>query len=132
MNDRTHVFETKDSGSRESHSSGAVRDVRTGKGRYDLFSSIVLKRDAQLYERGAEKYSARNWEKGMPLSRYFDSGVRHAYNYLEGLRDEDHLAAVRWNFGAIIHTEEMIKRGLMPKEYDDMPNYLSVDQRIKI
>lgn len=125
-------FETKDSGRRESHSSGAVRDDRTGKGRYDLVTPLALHRKAQLYERGALKYAARNWEKGMPLSRYFDSGVRHAYNYLEGKRDEDHLAAASWNFDAMIHTEEMIKRGLFPKEFADMPSYLSVDQRINL
>lgn len=128
----TIEFVTKDSGKRESHSTGAVRDDRTGKGRYDLVSPLMLHRLAQLYERGAIKYAARNWEKGMPLSRYFDSGARHAYNYLEGKRDEDHLAAAVWNFGAMIHTEEMIKRRLFPKEFADMPSYQTVDQRIDL
>lgn len=117
-------FVTKDSGQREQHTSGAVRDIRIGKGRYDLLTPLAIRRLAQLYERGAEKYAARNWEQGMALSRYFDSATRHMFNYLEGLRDEDHLAAAMWNIAAMIHTEEMINRGLFPKDYDDMPSYL--------
>lgn len=126
------TFITKDSGNRETHSTGAVRDDRTGKGRYDLLSPLTMHRVAQLFERGANKYKARNWESGMPLSRYFDSGARHAFNYLEGKRDEDHLAAAVWNFGAMIHTEEMLKRGLFPKEFADMPSYQTIDQRIDL
>jgi len=117
-------FVTKDSGQRQNFTSGAVRDTQTGKGRYDLLSPLTIKRLAQLYERGAIKYEPRNWEKGIPISRYVDSGIRHFFNYLEGERTEDHPAAVMWNAGGIIHTEEMIKRGLLPKELNDMPNYI--------
>lgn len=119
-----YPFITKDSGEREKHSSGAVRDVRTGKGRYDLITPIMLKRLAQLYERGAIKYGENNWTKGMPLSRYFDSAIRHAYNHLEGMRDEDHLVAAIWNLTAMVHTKEMIDRGILPKELDDLPNFM--------
>ena len=125
-------FITKDSGERQSFTSGAVRDTQKGKGRYDLLSPLALRRLSQLYERGAEKYKPRNWESGMPISRYVDSGIRHFFNYLEGERTEDHPAAVMWNSAGIIHTEEMIKRGLMPKEYNDMPNYIrNIDEEIK-
>lgn len=117
-------FVTKDSGKRETHSTGAVRDVRTGKGRYDLINPIPLLRLAQLYERGAIKYGDHNWTKGMPISRYIDSAERHLNNYKEGDRTEDHVAAVAWNSFAIMFTEVMIERGLLPKELNDMPNYL--------
>tara|TARA_R110001606_G_scaffold191714_1_gene339649 strand:- start:15 stop:356 length:342 start_codon:yes stop_codon:yes gene_type:complete len=46
------------------------------------------------------------------------------YKFLEGHRDEDHMAAAMWNIGAVIHVGEMIERGLLPKELDDLPNYL--------
>ena len=108
---------TKDSGERESHQSGAVRDVRKGKGRYDLFSPYALKRIAGVFERGAEKYNDRNWEKGMPYSRFLDSALRHTFQYLEGKRDEDHLAQAAWNLMAIMHMEET------RPELDDMPGY---------
>jgi len=113
-----------DSGKRENFDTGSRRDTREGKGRYDLISPIVIERDTQHLENGAVKYGDRNWEKGQPLSRYFDSAIRHMYKYLAGLKDEDHLAAARWNIACIIHTEEMIHRGLLPKELNDLPNYI--------
>ena len=56
---------TKDSGKKQEFSTGAHRDSNIGKGRYDLIPPISLKRLADVYERGADKYGARNWEKGM-------------------------------------------------------------------
>lgn len=112
----------KDSGQRQEFKTGSVRDIRDGKGRFDLITPIGLKRLAKHYENGAKKYGDRNWEKGQPLSRYLDSLIRHAYCLLEGKRDEDHAAAIAWNAMAYIHTEEMIERGLLPKELNDMPN----------
>lgn len=117
----------KDSGTREEFATGSKRDSRAGKGRFDLISPLILKRLAKHYENGAVKYGDRNWEKGQPMSRYLDSALRHLSNYLEGMRDEDHLSACLWNVGAMIHTEELIARGIMPKELDDMPNYLDKD-----
>lgn len=120
--------EVKDSGKRQEFSTGSVRDTRTGKGRFDLISPVALKRLAQHYENGSIKYGDRNWEKGQPLSRYLDSLIRHAYCLLEGKIDEDHASAIAWNAMAYVHTEEMIKRGLLPKELNDMPNYLIKDK----
>jgi nucleoside 2-deoxyribosyltransferase len=39
------------------------------------------------------------------------------------MNDEDHLAQSAWNIFAAIHFEEMIERGLLPKELNDLPNY---------
>jgi len=114
----------QDSGQRQEFNTGSVRDSRDGKGRFDLISSIALKRLAQHFENGAKKYGDRNWEKGQPLSRYLDSLIRHAYCLLEGKKDEDHASAIAWNAMAYVHTEEMIKRGILSKELNDMPNYL--------
>ena len=124
-----HILE--DSGSRRDFVTGAVRDIVTGKGRFDLISPIALLRLAQHYENGALKYSARNWEKGIPLSVYLDSAERHINRFKEGSRTEDHMAAVMWNAAGEMHTEEMVKRGILPKELNDLQNYLSTDDRIK-
>ena len=43
--------------------------------------------------------------------------------FMQGLRDEDHLAAIMFNAMALIHYEEMIERGVLPAELNDMPNY---------
>jgi hypothetical protein len=87
-------------------------------------SPFVLSRDALHLENGASKYGDRNWEKGQPLSRYYDSAMRHMNKYLMGMRDEDHLAAARWNLAAIIHTEHMISLGLLPENLNDLPAWL--------
>ena len=109
-----------DSGVREEFSTGSVRDTREGKGRYDLLSPFALRRLAKHTENGAKKYGDRNWEKGQPFSRFFDSGMRHLQKYLMGLRDEDHLAAALWNFMCLAHFEELGRVDL-----DDMPKYVT-------
>lgn len=116
-------FVLKDSGKREDFATGSRRDTRDGKGRYDLMSPFVMARDARLLELGARKYGDRNWEKGQPFSRFIDSGLRHIMRWVEGHRDEDHLAAARWNFGAIMHLEEMIRRGRVPRVLMDIPTW---------
>jgi hypothetical protein len=82
----------------------------------------AIERWAQLMERGAEKYGEHNWELGQPLSRFFDSGLRHFYQWHLGLNpEEDHMASVFYNLGAIIHTTIEINAGRLPKELDDRP-----------
>lgn len=103
---------TKDSGERAQFQTGAQRDTAKGKGRYDLLPVLALRRLAQLYERGAIKYEARNWEKGIPVSRMYDSGIRHALQALAGLRDEDHLAGAVFNLLGIMEYEERRKLGM--------------------
>lgn len=59
----------------------------------------------------------------MPLSRYVDSALRHLFQYLEGRRDEDHAGQAAWNCIALLHTETMIQRGLLPQELNDLPTH---------
>lgn len=115
--------ETKDSGVHQAFETGARRDSQAGKGRYDLVSPLALERLALVSERGAAKYEDRNWEKGMPISRFLNSSIRHTMQYLEGRRDEDHLGQACWNLTAALHTEMAVARGILPKELYDLPNY---------
>jgi hypothetical protein len=115
----------KDSGKRSEFSTGAVRDVQENKGRLDLLPFLAMLRLSKHYERGCLKYGDRNWEKGIPLSRYFDSGVRHAVKAFMGFKDEHHWTAALWNFSCLIETKDRIELGLLPKELDDLPNTLS-------
>lgn len=85
---------------------GAVREPKEGKGRCDLLPAAALLRLAKHYERGANRYGDRNWEKGLPMSSYLDSGLRHLLRYLDGQRDEDHLAAAAWNILGAMWTED--------------------------
>lgn len=99
-------FVVKDSGKREEFDTGARRDTREGKGRFDLISPYMLRRLAVVMERGAVKYGDRNWEKGMPFSRFIDSALRHINQFLSYSHDEDHLAQAIFNLMAVIHFEE--------------------------
>jgi hypothetical protein len=113
------------------YQTGSKRDNREGKGRFDLLSPFVMARDARHMENGAKKYGDRNWEKGQPLSAYLDSAMRHLSKFHMGCSAEDHLAAARWNIGCIMHTMEMIERGVLPKELNDLPNYGVCDGQTK-
>ena len=120
---KDEIWNTRDSGDRREFKSGALRDRSTGKGRYDLISPLGIRRIAGVYERGAAKYDDRNWEKGMPISCFIDSALRHIFQYLEGRRDEDHPAQAAWNMLAVMHVEDCIRRGCLPEDLDDMPCY---------
>ncbi|RXZ78321.1 hypothetical protein EBB07_28825 [Paenibacillaceae bacterium] len=96
-----------DSGNRLSFKTGAQRDREPGKGKYVLLSPVGLRRIAVRCELGQIKYGdGRNWEKGMPVSEFIDSAMRHISQYLDGDNEEDHLAAAAWNLQCAMHTEE--------------------------
>lgn len=52
---------------------------------------------AKHFENGALKYGEHNWQKGIPISRYIDSAVRHLMKDCACETDEDHAAAFVWN-----------------------------------
>lgn len=101
---------------KRSFGTDAVRNSSKGKGRFDLIPPDALKRVAIHYQNGAESYGDHNWRHGIPLSSYMDSAIRHIYCYLEGMRDEDHLAAACWNLLSGMWTEMNID------EMDDISN----------
>jgi hypothetical protein len=116
-------FKMTDSGKRQTFGGGAVRDTASDKPRPDLISPFAEERQGHWLRMGADKYAERNWENGIPFSRCFASLKRHVMKYQQGMRDEDHLAAIMFNAMALIHYEEMIERGVLPPELNDMPNY---------
>ena len=57
---------------------------------------------------------------------------RHLLKWMAGDESEDHLAAIAWNAMAIMHYQEMIKRGALPETLNDMPDYRArpeIDER---
>lgn len=99
----TAGFVTLDSGERVDFPSGMRRDTDRGKPRYDLIPRPMLKRLAELYARGAEKYGDSNWmlaDSPEEVARFKASGLRHMMQWLEGERDEDHMAATVFNLFA--------------------------------
>lgn len=63
------------------------------------------------FEQGAKKYGERNWQKGLPVSCYIDSAVRHYLKLLRGDKDERHDRAFVWNILCCIWTVKHINRG---------------------
>jgi nucleoside 2-deoxyribosyltransferase len=123
----THEPNMRDSGERRTFPTGAVRDRGETKPRPDLVSPHANMREGAWLALGAKKYAPRNWEKGMPISECVASLNRHLVAYIQGLQDEDHMAAVRTNAGFILHYEEEIKAGRLPASLDDMPHYATSD-----
>jgi hypothetical protein len=80
-------------------------------------------RVGEVMRAGAEHYGENNWAKGIPISRCIASLHRHLLQYEAGATDEDHIANLVCNAAFIMHFETMIRRGLLPKELDDMPKY---------
>jgi len=121
MSKKEEHYKIKDSGERTEFKTGAVRDLRSGKGRFDLLPPSALKALAIHYEKGCLKYGDRNWENGIPISKYLDSAVRHSYAFIAGWDDENHLIASIWNLMCAYETILRIQRGELPKELYDLP-----------
>jgi len=98
----------KDSGQRHEFSTGAVRDMREGKGRMDLLPALALIRLSKHFENGAKKYGPRNWQLGIPIDSFIDSALRHTFKYMAGMDDEDHLVAAAWNLMCALEMEEKL------------------------
>jgi hypothetical protein len=109
--------------------SGAQRDNREGKGRFDLITPEPMALFAGLLERGGKHYGDRNWEKGMPISRMLDSLKRHLNQFeLDDPNDhEDHLINALFNLWGIITYRSRIRKGDLPASLDDA-NYFKLPQ----
>lgn len=111
----------KDSGERTAFATGAVRDMHEGKGDMVSIPWEAILRLSRHYEAGAKKYGRFNYQKGIPLSSFIDSAMRHLAKYLCGCDDEDHLAAAAFNvLGAMLmestHPEMMDLESRKAKE----------------
>lgn len=95
------------------------RYIRTGKTETLIDAIIIFALEAyagnrytalleasKQYEEGAKKYSDRNWEKGIPIHCFIDSGVRHYLKWRRGDKDEPHDRAFIWNMLGAIWTHE--------------------------
>ncbi len=83
------------------------------------FVNAIRRLSVQL-EKGAIKYSKRNWEKGMPLEEYCNSAIRHILALINGDDDEDHYAAALFNVMGLWHTGYMISIDVLPKELNNL------------
>lgn len=112
-----------------------MRDVAEGKPDFYLclpkmipYEEQMLTRFAALMERGAQKYSARNWELFQgeeELDRAKSSALRHLMQWINDEDDEDHAAAVYFN----IMAAEMIKWKM--KQLQDLGNTVRMVENYK-
>ena len=74
--------------------------------RFDLLPVEALTALAELYGRGATKYSPRNWESGLLFHRVFRAMLGHAWAWWGGEEfdqtdGQHHLDSVAWNAFAL-------------------------------
>lgn len=110
-----------DTGARAQYKTGAVRDASTGKGHFHSIPPQALRRIAKRFEDGARKYAKDNWMKGIPLSHYQDSMIRHVLAWAEGDTSEDHMGAILWNAACADWTEQEAIAGRLPADLVDLP-----------
>lgn len=72
---------------------------------FKVMPTLILE-VAKHFEEGAKKYGERNWEKGIPVRCYIDSGIRHYLKWSRGDIDEHHDRAFCWNILCAIWTCE--------------------------
>lgn len=96
----------KDSGERTEFETGAVRDMAEGNGDMASLPFSALLRLSKHYEAGAKKYGRWNYTKGILVSSFMDSALRHILKYMDGQDDEDHLAAAAFNILGAMEMEE--------------------------
>lgn len=106
----------KDSGTRREFGTGAVRDMAEGKGDMVAMPHLALLRLSRHYEAGGKKYGRQNYKKGILISSFMDSALRHMHKYLAGMDDEDHLAAAAFNILGAMEMEATLP------EMQDLPD----------
>lgn len=92
---------------------GAIRDDDSSKEDYiETISWTAFKRYAKYMTGKKSRYGAGNFKKGIPITSYEQSLVRHLQKYLankyeEGSeeKDEDHISAMVFNLFGIMHEE---------------------------
>lgn len=83
--------------------SALLRACHKGVGLFPDVYTMLLEVSKQ-FEDGAAKYGDNNWQKGIPVNVYIDSGVRHYLKRLRGDCDEPHDRAFAWNLVCAIWT----------------------------
>jgi hypothetical protein len=115
-----------------------ARRYNNNKLRYELISSIGLEKLAEVYTKGAAKYTlfdedgnmtedgANNWRSGLPWMSTIASVKRHIQQWCEGQEVDDdlktqHLANAAWGLFALMEYQKT------HPELDDRPhNYLKI------
>ena len=88
--------------------------------RFDLIPVGPLTQLARLYGRGAEKYAARNWERGYDWSLSYAAAQRHMTQFWAG-EDVDEEMGLPHPVAAIFHMMALVQFLEQHPEFDDRP-----------
>lgn len=96
---------------------GAIRDTQEGKVDFvETVSFTAHDRFARYMTGKKKKYGAGNFKKGIPITSYEKSLLRHISIYFRNKYEnakievnEDHEAAIRFNIDGIMHEQEQEK-----------------------
>lgn len=88
--------------------------------RFSLIPTEPLWQLAELYGKGAGKYSARNWEKGYEWSKSYDALMRHVNLFWDGEDDDPELKVPHLTC-AVFHAFALLEFMITHPEYDDRP-----------
>jgi hypothetical protein len=111
----SHDFRKKDlqGNAAATAATGAIRSKLYPEGakfpaRYDLMfrNAAGMRRLAETWGEGNEKYGPDNWMKGFPATVMVSHALEHIRLYLAGDTSEDHLAHCAWNVLALCWIEE--------------------------
>lgn len=132
-------MQIKPSEKNQDFATGAVRGDNTDRGKpslfpFDVFRCVAaafggaayfpyagLDEVCKVFEAGARKYAARNWEKGIPLENYVDSATRHLGKFVRGFTDEPHAGQFAWNAVCLMQTHLWIVEGRIPQSLNTLP-----------
>jgi len=92
----------------------------TGKLRYDLLPPEALETVVKVYTFGAQKYSPRNWEMGIPWSRIFGAIMRHLWAFYRG-EDNDKETNIPHPAHAVFGCLALLHYMRYRKNFDDRP-----------
>lgn len=104
---------------KEVFSTGANRDSQEGKIQYSLIPYQALDALGQVLTDGAKRYGKGNYKLGIPYTRVIDSLMRHVEAIRRGKDDEPHVGQAMANLAFLAYYDDMINKGLLPKELDD-------------
>lgn len=79
----------------------AISEFNKNNGWSDAESMLEL---SKHFAEGMKKYGKDNWKKGIPISSYMDSGIRHFLKVKAGWEDEFHDRSFVWNMMCAIWT----------------------------
>ncbi|MGW4240967.1 dATP/dGTP diphosphohydrolase domain-containing protein [Nocardia sp. NPDC004722] len=89
--------------------------------RFGLIPAGPLRELAELYGRGAEKYSDDNWRKGYDWSLSFDAMMRHAWAFWDG-EDIDEETGAKHIICAVWHGITLAAFMVLHPGFDNRPS----------